>query len=67
MQSEGAFVIQNPHLQSSQPTLGGWTTLQEFMPKEGELIIIPSWLQHYPKPFSSGERCVIVFDAKYTV
>ena len=37
------------------------------MPKEGELLIIPSWLSHYPKPFSSGERCVIVFDARYNV
>ena len=67
MQSEGAFVIQNPHLQSSQPTIGGWTTAQEFMPKEGELIIIPSWLSHYPKPVSAGARCGIVFDARYNV
>jgi len=66
-QSGGEFVIQNPHLQSTQPFDGGWTVQKEMIPKEGELIIIPSWLQHYPKPFSSGERCVIVFDAQYTL
>ena len=66
-QNGGEFVIQNPHLQSTQPFDGGWTVQKEMMPKEGELIIIPSWLQHYPKPFSSGERCVIVFDAQYTL
>ena len=65
MRSEGAFVIQNPHPQSSQPLRGGWQTHKEILPQEGELIIIPSWLSHYPKPFSSGERCVIVFDAEY--
>lgn len=67
MQNEGAFVIQNPHMQSTQPLVGGWITQQEMMPKEGELIIIPSWLSHYPKPFSTGERCVIVFDAQYNI
>lgn len=65
MKSEGSLVIQNPHPQSSQPTLGGWQTHREILPSEGELIIIPSWVSHYPKPFSTGERCVIVFDAQF--
>ena len=65
MKNEGSLVIQNPHPQSSQPTLGGWQTHREILPTEGELIIIPSWVSHYPKPFTSGERCVIVFDAQY--
>lgn len=65
MKAEGSLVIQNPHLQSSQPLLGGWQTHREILPVEGELIIFPSWISHFPKPFTKGERAVIVFDAQY--
>lgn len=65
MRTEGSFVIQNPHPESGSPIVGGWQTHREFLPQEGELIIIPSWVSHYPKPFTEGERCVIVFDVEY--
>jgi len=63
--NEGALVLQNPHLQSTQPLLGGWNTHIEILPQEGELIIIPSWISHFPKPFSKGKRGAIVFDGEF--
>lgn len=65
MRAEGSLVLQNPHLQSTQPLLGGWQTHKEFLPQEGELIIMPSWISHFPKPFSKGERGCIVFDGEF--
>jgi len=65
MRSEGSLVIQNPHPQSCQPLLGGWQTHKEYLPVEGELIIMPSWVSHYPKPFKQGKRGVIVFDGAF--
>lgn len=63
--ADGSLVVQNPYPQSCQPVLGGWQTHKEYLPVEGELIIMPSWISHFPKPFKQGKRGVIVFDGAF--
>lgn len=36
--------------------------LFEIEPKEGQLVLFPSWMWHGTNPFSSGERLTVAFD-----
>jgi len=56
----GALVFHNPVFGS---TLHGYDTTKVFMPKEGDLVIFPSWFIHEVYPFDIDQyRLSIVFD-----
>ena len=65
---EGALGLLNPHVESAYPrSRSTWTTELKHPPREGQLVIIPSWYQHYVMPHKSKDedRLVIVFDCEY--
>ena len=60
---EGAIVFEAPDYSrslSNVPTTANNSTI--LRPKEGNLVLFPSYLPHYVIPFKEGNRAVIAFD-----
>lgn len=60
---EGAIVFEAPdngRSLSRIPTTANNTSI--LRPKEGNMVLFPSYLPHYGVPFSEGKRAVIAFD-----
>jgi len=64
VEPEGALVFHNSAVESSWY---GFDQTKIFIPKEGDLIIFPSWVTHQAYPFScDGYRLAIAFDVFVT-
>lgn len=73
--SSALYVSLPQHTQNDAPD-AGWLTLGEpqatlglsllpthiIEPREGQLVLFPSWMWHGTRPFSEGERLTIAFD-----
>jgi tetratricopeptide (TPR) repeat protein len=71
-----ALYVVLPHRQTDEDPHAGWLALGEpptalgldllprriIEPREGRLILFPSWMWHGTRPFSKGERLTIAFD-----
>ena len=73
--SSALYVSLPPHTRNDAPD-AGWLTLGEpqaalglslpptrmIEPREGQLVLFPSWMWHGTRPYSEGERLTIAFD-----
>ena len=62
---EGALVLMAPDTgRSLVPHPSTVADSVTYRPKEGDLLLFPSYIPHYVNPFKNSERAVIAFDIK---
>jgi uncharacterized protein (TIGR02466 family) len=71
-----AFYVSLPKRADGEPSDSGWFTLgspderlgldlepwRKIEPREGQLVLFPSWMWHGTVPFREGERLTVAFD-----
>ena len=71
-----AFYVSLPKRQPDEPEDSGWFTLgsaderldldiepwRKIEPREGRLVLFPSWMWHGTVPFRDGDRLTVAFD-----
>jgi len=71
-----AFYVSLPQRAQGEPEDAGWFTLgspddrlglelepwRKIQPREGQLVLFPSWMWHGTVPFRDGERLTVAFD-----
>jgi tetratricopeptide (TPR) repeat protein len=73
-----ALYVALPQKRADEPQDSGWLTLGEpddklelglapsrrIEPRQGQLVLFPSWMWHGTVPFAEGERLTVAFDVK---
>ena len=73
-----AMYVRLPQRHDADPSTAGWLTLgapqeelgldlaplREIEPKQGQLVLFPSYMWHGTRPFSEGERLSVAFDVR---
>ena len=73
-----AMYVRLPQKSEADPSTAGWLTLgapqeelgldlaplREIEPKQGQLVLFPSYMWHGTRPFSEGERLSVAFDVR---